>query len=105
ELKTQLVDWIEAVVGEKLNKNEPFEKVLKDGITLCKLMNKIVPGGIKKIVMKGGNFTWMENLQAVQKSMRTYGVPEDELFQPIDLCEARNVKAVVKSLAALARLV
>jgi len=47
----------------------------------------------------------MENLAAVQKGMREYGLPEDELFQPVDLFEARNVKAVVKSLAALARLV
>ena len=47
----------------------------------------------------------MENLAAFQKGMRAYGVPEDELFQPVDLFEARNVKAVVKSLAALARTV
>ena len=44
-------------------------------------------------------------MAAVQKSMRLYGVPEDELFQPIDLVEARNVRAVVMSLSALARLV
>lgn len=36
ELKSQLLDWIEAVTTEKVNKSEPFEKVLKDGILLCK---------------------------------------------------------------------
>ena len=68
-------------------------------------MNRLIPGYVKKINTKGGNFALMENLAAVQKGMREYGVPEDELFQPVDLFEARNVKAVVKSLSALARLV
>lgn len=65
----------------------------------------MVPGHVKKINTKGGNFALMENLAAIQKGMRIYGVPEDELFQPVDLFEARNVKAVVRSLAALARIV
>lgn len=104
EQKKEILDWIEAVIGEKINKSDPFEKVLKDGVYLCKLVNKLVPGYVKKINTKGGNFALMENLAAVQKGMREYGLPEDELFQPVDLFEARNIKAVVKSLAALARL-
>jgi len=68
-------------------------------------VNKLIPSYVKKINTKGGNFALMENLAAVQKGMRDYGLPEDELFQPVDLFEARNIKAVVKSLAALARLV
>jgi len=72
---------------------------------ICRLVNKLLPGYVKKINTKGGNFALMENLAAVQKGMREYGLPEDELFQPVDLFEARNIKAVVKSLAALARLV
>ena len=70
-----------------------------------RLVNKLIPGYVKKINTKGGNFALMENIAAVQKGMRQYGVPEDELFQPVDLFEARNIKAVVKSLAALARTV
>jgi hypothetical protein len=104
EQKEQIIDWISAVIGEPIDKNEPFEKVLKDGQYLCKLINKLVPGHVKKINSKGGNFALMENLAAVQKGMLAYGVPKDELFQTVDLFEARNVKAVVKSLAALARL-
>jgi len=103
ERKIEILEWIGAVIGEDINKKEPFEKVLKDGVYLCKLVNKLIPGYVKKINTKGGNFALMENLAAVQKGMREYGVPEDELFQPVDLFEARNVKAVVKSLAALAR--
>ena len=72
---------------------------------MVRLVNKLIPGYVKKINTKGGNFALMENIAAVQKGMRQYGVPEDELFQPVDLFEARNIKAVVKSLAALARTV
>ena len=72
---------------------------------LFRLVNKLIPGYVKKINSKGGNFALMENLAAVQKGMKEYGVPVDELFQPVDLFEARNIKAVVKSLAALARTV
>jgi len=72
---------------------------------VVRLVNKLIPGYVKKINTKGGNFALMENIAAVQKGMRQYGVPEDELFQPVDLFEARNIKAVVKSLAALARTV
>ena len=70
-----------------------------------RLLNKLIPDCIKRINTKGGKFALMENLEAVQKAMRQYGLPEDELFQPVDLFEARNIRAVVKSLAALARLV
>jgi len=104
EQKQQILDWIAAVIGEDIRSSLPFEKILKDGTILCKLVNKLIPGNIKKVNTKGSNFALMENLAAVQKAMRLYGLPEDELFQPVDLFEARNVKAVVKSLSALARL-
>lgn len=45
----------------------------------------------------------MENIAAFQKALKAYGVPEEEVFQTVDLFEARNVKAVVKSLTAFGR--
>ena len=39
-------------------------QVLKNGVVLCKLMNKISPGAIKKFKEKGPNFLLMENVQA-----------------------------------------
>ena len=35
EQKQEILDWIEAVIGEKIPK-DPFEKVLKDGVLLSK---------------------------------------------------------------------
>ena len=47
----------------------------------------------------------MENIAAFQKGMKAVGVPEEEIFQTVDLFEARNVKSVVKAMHALGRTV
>lgn len=91
------------MTGEKVSRSEPFEKVLKDGVILCNLANKIKPGSVKRINKKGSNFVLMENHAAFQKAMKAFGVPEEEIFQTVDLFEARNVKSVVKGLIALGR--
>ena len=39
-------------------------QVLKNGVVLCKLMNKISPGAIPKFKEKGMPFILMENIQA-----------------------------------------
>jgi len=39
EQKKEILDWIEAVIGEKINKSDAFEKVLKDGVILCKYVS------------------------------------------------------------------
>lgn len=102
--KTEILDWMEAVMGEKIPRDQPFEKVLKDGIVLCNFANKLKPGSVKKINKKGSNFALMENLVAFQKQMKKWKVPDEEIFQSVDLFEARNVRQVVMSLLAFARI-
>lgn len=58
----EILDWIETVTGEKLP-SAPYEDVLKDGVVLCNLINKIAPGSVNKIQTKGTNFQLMENVQ------------------------------------------
>jgi len=36
EQKIEILNWISAVIGEPIDTKEPFEKVLKDGVILCK---------------------------------------------------------------------
>jgi hypothetical protein len=36
ELEKQALDWIEANLGEPVDRSKPYEDVLKDGIVLCK---------------------------------------------------------------------
>lgn len=84
--------WIEAVTGEKfapgkyyiiyyyyivtiywyldkhipnpvvLGLGLPFELALRDGVLLCKLMNKLAPGIIPKINTSGGDYKMMDNI-------------------------------------------
>ena len=62
EQEQEIIEWIEAVLGEKLA-GQPYEDVLRDGIILCKLINKIAPGSVNKIQTRGGSFKLMENIQ------------------------------------------
>ncbi len=88
--------WIEAVLDQKLPMSS-YEAVLKDGVVLCKLMNKIKPGSVR-------NFkTSIENIQAFRAAMKAFGVPASEVFQTNDLLEARNIQRVTSSLYALAK--
>ncbi|WAR08604.1 MYPH-like protein [Mya arenaria] len=55
--------------------------MIKDGIVLCRMMNKLTPGCIKKIDTKGGGFALMQNIERFNKAAEAYGVPIRELFQ------------------------
>merc|ERR1712227_54105 len=100
--KQEALDWVSAVIGEPLPGD--FHKVLKDGTILCKLINKISPGSVKKVATKGSNFQLMENIAAYQKAVKKYGVPQEEIFQTADLFEARNLKQVALHIHALGRI-
>nr|CAH0107908.1 unnamed protein product [Daphnia galeata] len=103
EQEQEIIEWIEAVLGEKLP-SQPYEDVLRDGIILCKLINKIAPGSVNKIQTSGGSFKLMENIQRFQAALKKYGVPEEEIFQTADLYERRNIPQVTLCLYALSRL-
>lgn len=93
DLEAEVLTWIFGVLGEPVPKGE-FEDILKDGVVLCNLMNKLAPGSVKKIATKGTNFQLMENIQRFQAGMKAYGVPQEEIFQTADLFERRNVAQV-----------
>ncbi|KAG8328501.1 hypothetical protein J6590_001174 [Homalodisca vitripennis] len=103
EQEAEVLQWIEEVTGEKLP-SQPYEDILKDGVVLCNLINKIVPGSVKKIQTKGTNFQLMENIQRFQAAIKKYGVPEEEIFQTADLFERRNIPQVTLCLYALGRI-
>merc|ERR1711963_94189 len=103
EQEKEVLDWIQAVLGEPVPDGE-FEEVLKNGVILCKLMNKISPGAVPKFKEKGMPFILMENIQAFQKAVKAYGVPDSEIFQTPDLFEARNIPQVVLCIYSLARM-
>ncbi len=66
-------EWIEAIVGEKFPANVSYEDALKDGIILCKLINKLQPNSVPKITTKGGGFALRENVSAFCNACTKYG--------------------------------
>ncbi|CAG9578952.1 unnamed protein product [Danaus chrysippus] len=103
EQEEEVLNWIAAVLGEPLPKGA-YEDILKDGVILCKLINKLSPGSVKKIQERGTNFQLMENIQRFQAAIKKYGVPEEEIFQTADLFERRNIPQVTLCLYSLGRI-
>nr|CAH7714393.1 unnamed protein product [Callosobruchus chinensis] len=89
-LEQEVLNWIFQCIGEPVPAGE-FEDILKNGVVLCNLMNKLTPGCIKKIQPKGTNFQLMENIERFQKAAKAYGLPQEEIFQTADLFEKRNI--------------
>ena len=104
----EAVDWINSVLGgtelgDAYGKDAVQEK-LKDGIILCKLMNTLQPGAIKKIHPANSNsFRHMENISNFLKAVEEYGCLRGDLFQVVYLRENQNMCAVIQTLHALGR--
>ncbi|GJQ83215.1 hypothetical protein Trydic_g18239 [Trypoxylus dichotomus] len=95
--------WIEAVTGRKFPPGVPYEDVLRDGIFLCQLMNRLRPGIISKVNTSGGDYKLMDNLSQFQKACVSYGVPDVDLFQTTDLWDKKNIALVTTTIFAIGR--
>ena len=102
EQEKEILEWISAVLEDPLPEGD-FADVLKNGVVLCKLMNKIKPNSIPKFKEKGPAFLLMENIQSFVGAAKKYGVPDEEVFQTPDLFEARNIPQVTLCLFSLGR--
>lgn len=95
--------WIETIVGEPFKGN--FEDSLRDGILLCKLMNKLKPGIIQKIAVSGGDYKMMDNISQFQRAATHWGVGDTDLFNANDLWDQKNIALVTQTIFAVARAV
>ncbi|XP_049762970.1 muscle-specific protein 20-like [Schistocerca nitens] len=103
EQEREAQQWIEAVTGERFPPGVPYEDALRDGILLCKLMNRLQPGIIQKVNVSGGDYKMMDNLSQFHKACVKYGVPDVDLFQTVDLWDKKNIVAVTTTIFAIGR--
>lgn len=96
---THVVNWINAVTqGEHdpIPETEwkAFNTHIKDGVMLCKLVNKLLksdgkqPVQFQKKVMSP--FVAMTNIENFNKGAMAYGLPKEATFQSGDLWEVRK---------------
>lgn len=97
--------WIEEVLGAKFPAGQLYEDVLKDGQVLCRLINKLAPNSVPKINESGGQFKLMENVNNFQKALKAYGVPDQDVFQTVDLYEKKDISQVTNTMFAIGRAV
>ncbi|KAJ3307201.1 Muscle-specific protein 20, partial [Blyttiomyces sp. JEL0837] len=94
--------YIEQITGESFS-SDSFHDSLKDGILLCKLMNKILPSDPIKIGVSKMPFKQMENIGQFLGRLEKMGVPAYDRFQTVDLYEAKNLDQVVNCIFSLSR--
>jgi transgelin len=104
EQEAEAQEWIETITGERFAR-ETFEDSLRDGILLCKLMNKLNPGTIQKIAVSGGDYKMMDNISQFQRAATFYGVSDVDLFNANDLWDQKNIALVTQTIFAVARAV
>ena len=102
QLESQARDWLQAVLGEPFPAGS-FHDALKDGVYLCKVINKLQPGSVPKINTGKMAFKMMENIGNFLDAIGRYGVSKHESFQTVDLYEAENMVQVVNAIHALGR--
>ncbi|XP_064404347.1 muscle-specific protein 20-like [Halichondria panicea] len=101
ELEREAREWMGDVIGETVE--GPIQDSCKDGRILCKLINVLQPGSVKKINESKMAFKQMENIGNFLDACVTYGVPKTDLFQTVDLFEAQNIPQVVNGIHAVGR--
>ncbi|XP_065057783.1 myophilin-like [Rhopilema esculentum] len=108
KLEEDSIQWIEAILGEGTMQGakgaDAVQKVLKDGSILCKLINVLQPGSVKKINTGTQPMILMENTGKFLQGCEKYGVKKADLFQSVDLFENQNMDAVIKGIVALGRM-
>ncbi|KAI8054974.1 calponin homology domain-containing protein [Gilbertella persicaria] len=101
EREQEAKQWIEQLIGEPFPSHD-FAEDLKDGVILCKVIGKLVPGQ-GKFKQSKMPFIQMENIASFLRGAEVLGVPKHDLFQTVDLFEKKNMTQVVDSIFALSR--
>ncbi|KJZ78925.1 hypothetical protein HIM_01698 [Hirsutella minnesotensis 3608] len=96
--------WIEEVLGEKLASPDLLQG-LKDGVALCKLINRALPPPGVKYKQSGMPFVQMENIAQFLRACQEppLGLHQHDIFLTVDLYEQKDPAQVLQCLGAFSR--
>jgi len=115
-LANEAMDWIRDVLRHENPSDPDIAKIgevqvmddvtgiLKDGVILCKVMNAMYPGTIRKINTNKMAFKQMENVgNFLTGCVDKAGCHKSDMFQTVDLYEGSNIPLVINGIHALGR--
>ncbi|KAK3391864.1 hypothetical protein B0T20DRAFT_67685 [Sordaria brevicollis] len=96
--------WIESVLGEKLPQPDLLD-ALKDGVSLCKLVNKVLPPPGVKFKQSAMPFVQMENISIFLRACKAppLNLLEHDVFLTVDLYERKDPAQVLQCIGAFSR--
>ena len=103
-LEGRIKDWIEAMIGRKLE-GSTLREGLMDMKAPCELINRISPGKIKKIHNSGILMFRRDNFGQFAQASLDLGVSQKEICSFEDIYEDKNMKQATIMFVALARAV
>ncbi|KAI8336975.1 hypothetical protein BC941DRAFT_470705 [Chlamydoabsidia padenii] len=95
-------NFLEAILGTTLCND--LHKELQDGVALCRLINCMKPDTVSSIGRKNIPFVKMANISLFLQGAKDLGLQNSDLFQTVDLYEAKDMTAVINTILTLARI-
>jgi len=99
-LQKKVEEYISSKIGHKFSSN--FHGDLKDGVILCNLIRTVSPqANVPPPKKSNMPFVQMENIAAYLKGCSQIGMKTHDLFQTVDLFEAKNMNQVITNVLQL----
>ena len=105
EFELQVAEWIVGVSGAPLANMTDLWISLRSGVTLCELINAIVPQSIKRYGKTNLlPLVEMDNIQLYLKACWNMGVPSGDFFIVSDLYQKKSMPQVIQNIVSLSRV-
>ncbi|KAI7895905.1 uncharacterized protein EV154DRAFT_494138 [Mucor mucedo] len=98
------IEYLNTILEMTIPLDAPLQYELSDGVLLCNLVNKLKPGTIKQVGQKDLSFIKMDNITRFLQGARQLGLNKAQLFETVDLFEAKDMTAVIHTILAISRL-
>jgi len=105
-LEGTIRQWMSGLVEhpDLLDSSVSLQALLKDGVIICELMNKLVPNAIKRINRTTLPFKQMENISNYAAVCESMGLSESERFRTVDIYDGKDMNCVMNHFRTMKNL-